>query len=85
MIHTSTLQNMEKNKNNHTFNGIEKMIHIWYGDTDIDYKIDLFIKSKKQYLTKFSYYQKIGKSIKTSKYNALHDVYSKLYKISNIR
>lgn len=77
---------MEKNniekKVDHNFDGIRKMVHIWYSDSDEDYKIDLFLNSKKQYFSRFSHYQKEGMSLQLSKYEALQDVYSDLHEFS---
>jgi len=75
-------KNNIENKIEHNLHGIKKMIGIFYGDCDSDYKIDLFLKAKEQYFIRFEHHKKTYKKIEESQYEALQDIYSELHKFS---
>ena len=82
---------MKKNKTNNikhlanNFGGIKKIIHKWFSDTNINYKINLYSSSKDYYFESFWKYMKEDRDFQESRELALSDVYASIYSFSNIR
>jgi hypothetical protein len=67
------------------FNGIEKIINLWFRDLSEDYRIKLSLGCQKEFNKKVKYYLDKDVYKPLAERVAIQHVYNKLQEIANIR